>query len=410
MLASLKGATGDIRRILSLVRNAEQCHSGRELCLVYSAAIDAYNSPKAPQDEAYRELCVKYMLELCQVDVNEAREFHNRQRAFGVTSDSRMYVARASLEAREGDEKKAMKILQEGIRAGAQPVGLLKQHMEELQKQEEATPIDVPKEDCAIQTERPAGRNSSTQTEGKKLNKALPLSLANRILQRWERMQRNCCLFDTFGAWKDVRDASVQRRQKALFESLQEQLDVATRKTRAAEVCLKSAGRTPQMAWLLASFRVWRSYVDVCRQRQRLVNVVVQEELRRRAFRVLLAWRTTCSFSQAMPPEATGRSEVPMLESLLIDLQPEQSSRSPLQSIAQQNTRAARADGMDADEPKQNLRGPQRFLYDTSSYTGCTRYGGPMTVDKKENVGRLTRPKLKHEGIFAERDGNSCPK
>ncbi len=30
----------------------------------------------------------------------------------GVTSDSRMYVARASLEAREGDEKKAMKILQ----------------------------------------------------------------------------------------------------------------------------------------------------------------------------------------------------------------------------------------------------------------------------------------------------------
>eukprot|EP00434_Breviolum_minutum_P026805 symbB.v1.2.023691.t1/scaffold2189.1/size92612/1 len=173
------------------------------------------------------------------------------------------------------------------------------------------------------------------------------------------------------------------------------------------------------MAWLLASFRVWRSYVDVCRQRQRLVNVVVQEELRRRAFRVLLAWRTTCSFSQAMPPEATGRSEVPMLESLLIDLQPEQSSRSPLQSIAQQNTRAARADGMDADEPKQNLRGPQRFLYDTSSYTGCTRYGGPVTVaqlrfdllqiaifgvfhskvDKKENVGRLTRPKLKHEGI-----------
>ena len=29
--------------------------------------------------------------------------------------------------------------------------------------------------------------------EGKQLNKALPLTLANRILQRWERMQRNCC-------------------------------------------------------------------------------------------------------------------------------------------------------------------------------------------------------------------------
>ena len=32
--------------------------------------------------------------------------------------------------------------------------------------------------------------------------------------------------------------------------------------------------------------------------------------------KVLLAWRTTCSLSQ-VPPEATPRSEVPMLESFL---------------------------------------------------------------------------------------------
>ena len=32
----------------------------------------------------------------------------------GVTSDARMYAARASLEEREGDEKKAVKILQAG--------------------------------------------------------------------------------------------------------------------------------------------------------------------------------------------------------------------------------------------------------------------------------------------------------
>ena len=39
---------------------------------------------EAAEDVAYRELCVKYMLQLCVLDVNEAREFHNRQRAFGT--------------------------------------------------------------------------------------------------------------------------------------------------------------------------------------------------------------------------------------------------------------------------------------------------------------------------------------
>jgi hypothetical protein len=33
------------------------------------------------------------------------------------------------------------------------------------------------------------------------------------------------------------------------------------------------------------------------------------------------------------------------------------------------------------------LKGPERFFYDTSSYTGCARFGGPKIVDKKENRG-----------------------
>lgn len=35
------------------------------------------------------------------------------------------------------------------------------------------------------------------------------------------------------------------------------------------------------------------------------------------------------------------------------------------------------------DQPQ--LKGPERFFYDKKSYTGCSRYGGPTTVDKKEN-------------------------
>lgn len=391
MLASLKGATGNSSRILSLVRKAEQSHSGGELCAVYAAAIDAYSCPKATQDEEYRELCVKYMLELCHVDVNEAREFHNRQRAFGVTSDARMYAARASLEEREGDEKKAMKILQEGIRAGAQPAELLKKQMDRLQRQQETT-FQQPKEDRAMQTEV-AGRSISIQTEG---TLRRPRSMASlTFFRRLERIQRNCCLFDVFGAWKDLRDAAVQRRQQALFESLREQLDVAKRKTLAADACLKSSGRNgPQVAWLPVSFRLWRSSMELSRQRQRLADATFQEELRRRVFRVLLAWRSTCHLSfcarqdemSAAPLEALP-SEVPMLDSLLMDLQAP-GVRSPLRSME------SNVDPGSGDEPKR-LRGPHRFSYDTSSYTGCARYGGPKTAvesraNKKENVAVCT--------------------
>lgn len=392
MLDSLKGATGNSSRILSLVRKAEQSHSGGELCAVYAAAIDAYSCPKATQDEEYRELCVKYMLELCHVDVNEAREFHNRQRAFGVTSDARMYAARASLEEREGDEKKAMKILQEGIRAGAQPAELLKKQMDRLQRQE--TTFQQSKEDRAMQTEV-AGRSISIQTEGT----LRPRSMASlTFFRRLERIQRNCCLFDVFGAWKDLRDAAVQRRQQALFESLREQLDVAKRKTLAADACLKSSGRNrPHVAWLPVSFRLWRSSMELSRQRQRLADAAFQEELRRRVFRVLLAWRSTClSFCArqteerlATPLEALpALSEVPILDSLLIDLQAPQTLRSPLRSME------SNVDPGSGDEPKR-LRGPQRFSYDTSSYAGCARYGGPKKAvesraNKKENVAVCT--------------------
>merc|ERR1719215_863639 len=38
-------------------------------------------------------------------------------------------------------------------------------------------------------------------------------------------------------------------------------------------------------------------------------------------------------------------------------------------------------------------RGPERFYYDRSSYTGCARYGGP-SIDGKENGPAVLRPNL----------------
>lgn len=45
-------------------------------------------------------------------------------------------------------------------------------------------------------------------------------------------------------------------------------------------------------------------------------------------------------------------------------------------------------------QPRSSLKkGPERFFYDSSSYTGCARYGGPSVVDKKENRAVELRPR-----------------
>jgi hypothetical protein len=32
------------------------------------------------------------------------------------------------------------------------------------------------------------------------------------------------------------------------------------------------------------------------------------------------------------------------------------------------------------------LKGPERFFYDTSSYTGCARFGGAQVIDKENRA------------------------
>eukprot|EP00928_Gymnodinium_smaydae_P097222 TRINITY_DN8754_c0_g1_i1.p1 TRINITY_DN8754_c0_g1~~TRINITY_DN8754_c0_g1_i1.p1 ORF type:complete len:478 (-),score=128.64 TRINITY_DN8754_c0_g1_i1:15-1448(-) len=52
----------------------------------------------------------------------------------------------------------------------------------------------------------------------------------------------------------------------------------------------------------------------------------------------------------------------------------------------------ANAGGASATAEPRKLRGPERFFYDTMSYTGCARFGGPAVVDKKENRPELRAP------------------
>ncbi|CAE7265020.1 unnamed protein product [Symbiodinium microadriaticum] len=436
-ITCLAGEKGNVGRIVDIVRTAEHtiCNL-HELRLIYSSAMDVY--PKA-EDAGYRELCVKYMQVLCELDTNEAREFHNRQRAFGITSDARMYEARARLEEREGDTAKALKILQEGLRIGAGPPDRLtaqiaalhtrrskhcdaeiQQILEPLEAQTEVhdTIMEIEAESVPpIRRvhERPLIKMRSwaegwTQTEVA-VDTGMPGNpSADRCLQRWLRVECRRCLLKCFGAWKRLVDTSAQLRREALFDALRGQLNSAQRRCRAAELCLAKGQSEAGAICLRAGLRAWRSLAKLCRQRAKLADAAYQEFVRRSASLILWAWRT-CLSSRVGDFENSEQPENTALDCLLVDFcssledRTEEGchqtdlcekpaagkpsgvagfasfERQPLASVAIQNARSTLADAEDA----KRMRGPERFFYDTSSYTGCARYGGPMIVDKKEN-------------------------
>lgn len=205
-------------------------------------------------------------------------------------------------------------------------------------------------------------------------------------------------------------DTSAQLRREALFDALRGQLNSAQRRCRAAELCLAKGQSEAGAICLRAGLRAWRSLAKLCRQRAKLADAAYQEFVRRSASLILWAWRT-CLSSRVGDFENSEQPENTALDCLLVDFcssledRTEEGchqtdlcekpaagkpsgvagfasfERQPLASVAIQNARSTLADAEDA----KRMRGPERFFYDTSSYTGCARYGGPMIVDKKEN-------------------------
>jgi len=457
----LKGAAGNATKILSIVRKAEKATCERsELSAVYAAAIDAYKCPKAADDSSFQDLCVKHMRLLCELNVNEAREFHNRQRAFGIHGDARIYEARAELEEQEGDVAKALKMLNEGLRVGAQPTELLRERIADLERRTSpATELAEEPEpeshealmelvDESPKVYEPLAAKSGTS--GRKSGATLQLLHFRHLEQLQEQLLSQHCLLESFTAWRAVLDQVAQRRREALFESLREQTRAAQRRAEAAEGALRLAGRLDQRQSAYPPkllFRAWSSLSVLSRQHRKLADVAYQDEVRRRALQVLLAWRGEALSSHRQQPEAlepddtVQEDKTPCLESLLdelsvpsvtdgrertasspprkealqarparlsrcrsapvdcpafrqaavsstygVQVQPAgkpSSSMSPRQPLGQLQGNSHEAPASDADGKR--VKGPERFFYDTSSYTGCARFGGPLVVDKKEN-------------------------
>mmetsp|Transcript_67254 Transcript_67254/g.217050 ORF Transcript_67254/g.217050 Transcript_67254/m.217050 type:complete len:618 (+) Transcript_67254:57-1910(+) len=131
----LRGAKGDAQRIVLIVREAElACADDKHtLAKVYLAAVDLCSPSENPEEEELRDISVKCMRALCQVDPAEARAFHGRLCACSEgQADARIYEARASMEEHLGDTPRAVRVLQDGLTVGAQPAGLLQRMLQRL--------------------------------------------------------------------------------------------------------------------------------------------------------------------------------------------------------------------------------------------------------------------------------------
>jgi uncharacterized protein HemY len=136
LVQRIRAAGEDGAQIMVLVREAEKAlDHPQALSEIYGVAWDMYSKAPDATENDLSDLSVKRMRLLCRQCPNEAREFHNRLRAYrtGGQADARMYEARAAMEERLGDKAKAIKMLQEGLKVGAQPEEALRRQLKKLQ-------------------------------------------------------------------------------------------------------------------------------------------------------------------------------------------------------------------------------------------------------------------------------------
>lgn len=217
--------------VLQLVREAEQggCSDLHLLAEVYGQAAELYPGDRRAQDPQFAWLCIKCLRALCQTNPADAREFYHKLRAEGVGQlDARLYEARAAMEQRLGDGAKASRLLQEGLKARAEPAELLSRALRELAADGEA----------ALQVSPPVAPLPATAAAASAAAAAIVerrLQRARESLARLAEAARACeALTVTLAAWRVLLQQEQQSRREALFDSMAAQVQAARADTEGA--------------------------------------------------------------------------------------------------------------------------------------------------------------------------------
>lgn len=282
------------------------------------------------------------------------------------------------------------------------------------------------------------------------------VAAASRLV---DSMERHRTLTLLMRSWRHVTEDSQKRRRENLFDAMGQQIQVAKLRCHALELLSErsfqvlEASQNPMLLQLVTSAwrRVcerpqqdscastrWPSDVSIChKQRRHSHNPVPVSPFSSNAVAGLSQGSGDC----AQPRTLTGSMSVPhggvadcctqrsvsyqpelahLSTSLIQGRSPRESSvdracrlstsagypdstayagqrlhssRSSRQILVPREVSIMEAPGTEAKKPLP--RGPERFFYDTTSYTGCARFGGASVMDKENLVsGSRTKSSL----------------
>mmetsp|Transcript_22977 Transcript_22977/g.42271 ORF Transcript_22977/g.42271 Transcript_22977/m.42271 type:complete len:287 (-) Transcript_22977:43-903(-) len=202
------------------------------------------------------------------------------------------------------------------------------------------------------------------------------VSAASTLAWRW---QSHIIVTAAFGAWRCATEESQRHKREALFAALVRQLDAAHC---AAGISEMSCLRRMEEVLLASALHAWnRAATSQCAVLLALAFAV---------------WRRKMKGSSHEPPLAASHDSEVLCADLAASRRRRRASTSDCHWLGkpaatscevfeQHSPKASAQHSSEAEveSAKRHLRGPEKFFYDRSGYTGCARFGGPCIVDKE---------------------------
>uniref|UniRef100_A0A7S1EV25 Uncharacterized protein n=1 Tax=Noctiluca scintillans TaxID=2966 RepID=A0A7S1EV25_NOCSC len=253
------------------------------------------------------------------------------------------------------------------------------------------------------------------------------------VLRMVNRAWRRDVAVRVFASWKEIMESVRRKRRDAFVDAMGVQMQVAQRRCAGFE-------RVTEQSSLRDSFVAWCGVHTLGRHHLAVEWINERRLLDGAAFCV---WRALCAWAQlksgakrplaCSPPGSrqcsplssarakggagntlrgvkAGRMSVSNSEHSL------RKSNSVLSglggvlgSTGDSHRRAVSVRRNDDSEGARLARGPERFFYDTSSYTGCARYGGPSVVDRSNSCSEELKSRRKRfTGPVGLLGGGAC--
>mmetsp|Transcript_6203 Transcript_6203/g.13688 ORF Transcript_6203/g.13688 Transcript_6203/m.13688 type:complete len:288 (-) Transcript_6203:72-935(-) len=207
------------------------------------------------------------------------------------------------------------------------------------------------------------------------------------VLALTERLRARRLLSTSWGGWRRMVEVSHQVKREALFDSLAGQLAQAKRTEHVFETrCLQLW----QEAICFASFRAWQSTAQDARARTVPLLASAFASWRHWFHSVAdgndaeqVALDEASSVALTTANRRTRRASTSEFRSARESQLGRKTSHHAAEDSPEAGRKSPLREGGHPNVTKKPIRGPEKFFYDRSGYTGCARFGGPSVIDKE---------------------------